>query len=82
MSELLTADKLVVSQKAKLIELVNQYSIHDGEGGELGFIQQEGQSKKRKARSCSSPSSGWRTAPAGRLEGSSRRTCSGRSASI
>ncbi|MBA2272808.1 MAG: scramblase [Actinobacteria bacterium] len=49
MSELLTADKLVVSQKAKLIELVNQYSIHDGEGGELGFIQQEGQSKKRKA---------------------------------
>ncbi len=49
MAELLTADKLVVSQKAKLIELVNQYSIHDGEGGELGFIQQEGQSKKRKA---------------------------------
>ena len=48
MSELLTADRLVVSQKAKLIELVNQYSVQDGEGAELGFIQQEGQSKKRK----------------------------------
>jgi len=49
MAELLTTDRLVISQKAKLIELVNQYSIHDGEGGDLGFIQQEGQSKKRKA---------------------------------
>jgi uncharacterized protein YxjI len=48
MTELLTADKLVVSQKAKLIELTNQYEIRDAEGAQLGFIQQEGQSKLRK----------------------------------
>jgi uncharacterized protein YxjI len=48
MTELLTADKLVVSQKAKLIELTNQYEIRDAGGAQLGFIQQEGQSKLRK----------------------------------
>lgn len=49
MTELLTADRLVVSQKPKLVEVVNQYVIRDAEGGELGFIQQEGQGKMRKA---------------------------------
>jgi uncharacterized protein YxjI len=48
MTDLLTTEKLVVSQKAKLIELTNQYSIRDAEGNELGYIQQEGQSKARK----------------------------------
>jgi uncharacterized protein YxjI len=48
MAGLLTADRLVISQKAKLIELTNQYVIHDGEGGELGYVQEEGQSKARK----------------------------------
>ena len=48
MTELLTADKLVVSQKAKLIELTNQYEIRDAEGAPLGYLQQEGQSKLRK----------------------------------
>jgi uncharacterized protein YxjI len=49
MADLLTADKLVVNQKAKLVELTNQYLIYDAEGNEIGHIQQEGQSKLRKA---------------------------------
>jgi uncharacterized protein YxjI len=49
MADLLTAERLVVSQKAKVIEIVNQYVIRDAEGNELGFIEQEGQSKVRKA---------------------------------
>jgi uncharacterized protein YxjI len=48
MAGLLTTDRLVISQKAKLIELTNQYVIRDGEGGELGYVQEEGQSKARK----------------------------------
>jgi uncharacterized protein YxjI len=48
MPTVLDADRLVVSQKAKLIELVNQYEIRDAEGNQIGFIQQEGQSKLRK----------------------------------
>jgi uncharacterized protein YxjI len=48
-TDLLTADKLVVSQKAKVIEIKNQYVIRDAEGNEVGFIEQEGQSKLRKA---------------------------------
>jgi uncharacterized protein YxjI len=48
MTDLLSADKLVVSQKAKLIELTNQYLIHGADGAELGYVQQEGQSKLRK----------------------------------
>jgi uncharacterized protein YxjI len=49
MSNLLQLDRLVVSQKAKLIELTNQFKIQDEEGNDVGFIQQEGQSKLRKA---------------------------------
>jgi uncharacterized protein YxjI len=49
MADLLSAERLIVNQKAKLIELTNQYLIRDVDGNELGFIQQEGQSKARKA---------------------------------
>ena len=48
MSNLLELDRFVVSQKAKLIELTNQFKILDEEGNDVGFIQQEGQSKFRK----------------------------------
>jgi uncharacterized protein YxjI len=48
MTKLLNADRLVISQKPKLIELVNQYRIKDADGGDLGYIQQEGQSKLKK----------------------------------
>ncbi|MFN2471186.1 MAG: LURP-one-related/scramblase family protein [Gaiellaceae bacterium] len=49
MSELLERDTLVVSQKAKLVELTNEYRILDEQGTELGAIRQEGQSAARKA---------------------------------
>jgi uncharacterized protein YxjI len=49
MSDLLSANLLVVNQKAKLIEMTNQYAIRDQEGNELGRIQQEGQSALKKA---------------------------------
>jgi uncharacterized protein YxjI len=48
MNNLLNADRLVISQKPKLIELVNQYHIKDADGRDLGYIQQEGQSKLKK----------------------------------
>ncbi|MDQ3982469.1 MAG: phospholipid scramblase family protein [Actinomycetota bacterium] len=49
MSDLLSANLLVVNQKAKLIEMTNQYAIRDPDGNELGRIEQEGQSKLKKA---------------------------------
>ena len=48
MTDLLTSQRLVVNQKAKLIELTNQYLVRDEEGNELGRIQQEGQSTLKK----------------------------------
>lgn len=48
MAALLDADTLVVSQKAKLIELTNQYEIHGSDGAGLGYLEQEGQSGLRK----------------------------------
>jgi uncharacterized protein YxjI len=48
MTALLGADTLVVSQKAKLVELTNQYEIHDAEGATLGYVEQEGQRRSRK----------------------------------
>jgi uncharacterized protein YxjI len=48
MSDLLTLNKLVVNQKAKLVELTNQYHIRDDQGNDVGLIEQEGQSKARK----------------------------------
>ena len=48
MASLLDAPRLIVNQKAKLVELTNQYLIRDPEGNELGHVQQEGQSKLKK----------------------------------
>jgi uncharacterized protein YxjI len=45
---LLERDVLVISQKAKLIEMTNEYRILDPEGEEIGAIRQEGQSKAKK----------------------------------
>nr|WP_224282561.1 phospholipid scramblase-related protein [Streptomyces sp. LS1784] len=39
---------LVVNQKAKLIELTNEYSVFDQQGGTLGSVVQVGQSGLRK----------------------------------
>ena len=49
MSDLLSANRMIVNQKAKLIEMTNQYAIRDEQGNELGRIEQEGQSKLKKA---------------------------------
>ncbi|MBW3669581.1 MAG: scramblase [Actinobacteria bacterium] len=48
MPELLDHDRLVVNQKAKLIELTNEYKIRDEQGNEVGVIRQEGQAALRK----------------------------------
>jgi uncharacterized protein YxjI len=48
MASLLDAPQLIVNQKAKLVELTNQYLIRDPEGNEIGHVQQEGQSKLKK----------------------------------
>jgi uncharacterized protein YxjI len=48
MTGLLERDVLVISQKAKLIEMTNEYRILDPEGEEVGAIRQEGQSKAKK----------------------------------
>jgi uncharacterized protein YxjI len=47
-ADLLGLDRLVVSQKAKLIELTNEYRIRDEDGNDVGVIRQEGQSKAKK----------------------------------
>jgi uncharacterized protein YxjI len=46
--ELLDHDLVVVRQKAKLVELTNQYFLQDGDGNEIGWITQENQSAGRK----------------------------------
>jgi uncharacterized protein YxjI len=48
MTDLLTADRLVVNQKAKFVELSNQYVIRDAQGEDIGYMQQEGQGTLRK----------------------------------
>jgi len=48
MSDLLTRDRLVFNQKAKLIEVNQHFKIRDEEGTEVGEIVQEGQSKLKK----------------------------------
>ena len=45
---LLDLDKIVINQKAKLIELTSEYKIRDTEGNEVGVIRQEGQSTLKK----------------------------------
>lgn len=39
---------LVIEQKAKFVELTNEYRVLDETGNEIGVIRQEGQSKARK----------------------------------
>ena len=40
---------LVVNQKAKLIELTNEYGVYDAHGGQLGSVVEVGQGMGRKA---------------------------------
>jgi uncharacterized protein YxjI len=45
---LLDTDRMFVKQKAKLIELTNEYSIFDESGAQVGLVREEGQSGARK----------------------------------
>lgn len=46
---LFTEPVLVVNQKAKIIEVNNEYAIHDAQGTQIGAIRQVGQSTAKKA---------------------------------
>lgn len=48
MSQLLELNRMFVRQKAKIIELVNEFAILDENGNQVGAIRQEGQSMARK----------------------------------
>jgi uncharacterized protein YxjI len=48
-SVLLEQPVLVVNQRAKLVELTNEYAVSDGSGRQLGAVVQVGQSTVRKA---------------------------------
>ena len=48
MSDLLTRDRLVFNQKAKLIEMNTEFKIRDTNGNEVGLIRQENQSTAKK----------------------------------
>ncbi len=55
MAALLDTNEFFVNQKAKLVELTNEYKIREPGGAEIGVIRQEGQSTlKRVARLVSS----------------------------
>ena len=45
---LLDHSQIVISQKAKVIELTNEYTIRDPQGNEIGVIRQEGQTTLKK----------------------------------
>jgi uncharacterized protein YxjI len=45
---LLDYNRIVINQKAKLIELVNEYRIRDESGADIGMIREEGQSQLKK----------------------------------
>jgi uncharacterized protein YxjI len=47
-SDLLSRQRLVFNQKAKIIELAIDFAIRDTEGNEIGRVRQEGQSKLKK----------------------------------
>ena len=49
MSELLSHDVLVISQKAKIIEMTDEYRVFDDVGIEIGTIRELEQSTTRKA---------------------------------
>jgi uncharacterized protein YxjI len=46
--ELLDRDLVVVRQKAKIIEVTNQYRLLDADGADIGVIEEQGQSWLRK----------------------------------
>jgi uncharacterized protein YxjI len=48
-SDLFKRNLLVISQKAKLIELTDEYRVRDEEGNDIGYIREEGQSTLKKA---------------------------------
>jgi uncharacterized protein YxjI len=48
MPALLTEPVLVVNQKAKLIELSNEYAVYDKDGRQIGAVRQVGQSTAKK----------------------------------
>ena len=48
MASLIDHDLVVVRQKAKIIEVTNQYKILDENGNEIGSVNQVGQSKAKK----------------------------------
>jgi uncharacterized protein YxjI len=45
---LFTEPVLVVNQKAKLIEITNEYAVFDQNGNQIGAVRQTGQSKAKK----------------------------------
>jgi uncharacterized protein YxjI len=47
--KLVERDVIVVKQKAKLVELTNQYKLFDADGAEVGSVEEVGQSKAKKA---------------------------------
>jgi len=49
MSDLLSHDVLVISQKAKIIEMTNEYRVFDDAGIEIGTIRELEQSTTKKA---------------------------------
>lgn len=57
MAALLTADTLVVSQRAKLVELTNQYDIWDPQGVALGFTDEQAQVPPAQDGPASPPAS-------------------------
>ena len=46
--DLMDHDRIVINQKAKLIEMTNEYLIRDTEGADIGVIRQEGQTTLKK----------------------------------
>lgn len=48
MTTLLERDAFVVRQKAKIVEMTNEYAILDEDGSQVGTVRQEGQSKLKK----------------------------------
>lgn len=48
MSDLLTRDRIIINQKAKIIEVNNEFKILDEQGTQIGAIRQEGQSALKK----------------------------------
>ncbi|MEA2477549.1 MAG: hypothetical protein QOC87_1748 [Actinomycetota bacterium] len=49
MADLTKLDRMFVQQKAKLIELTNEYKIFDESGAQVGVCREEGQTKLKKA---------------------------------